>query len=69
MVDEYRKHQAGIEIAIIPWGREGETDYCILLSSLKKNEKADFIEKSELLLAGKPLVITKTDTVNRFYKP
>ena|ERR1051326_5621709 len=39
------------------WGREGEVDYCFLLSELSKKEQDDFVAKSKLMLSGSKLVI------------
>ena len=40
----------------VPWGREGEFDYCFKLNELSSSEQTDFIKKSKELLEKSKLV-------------
>jgi hypothetical protein len=40
----------------VPWGREGEVDYCLKLSELSPREQKRFIAKVRLLLKRSKLV-------------
>jgi hypothetical protein len=52
--DAYDKFLEGyknkVEVEQYHWGREGETDYCLKLSSLSAAERTDFIAKSKAIL-------------------
>lgn len=39
------------------WGREGETDYCLLLTELSKKEQLNFVEELKKAMAGSDQVI------------
>lgn len=44
--------EAGINVNYekIPWGREGETDYCLELTELSPEQQADFVSRTRKLL-------------------
>ena len=50
-------YKGKVEVEQVRWGREGEIDYCLKLSSLSAAEKKDFIAKSRQ-------VLEKSDRVN-----
>lgn len=50
------KHKDRITVETTRWGREGEVDYCLKLSSLSEGEKKDFIDKSRQILEKSKLV-------------
>jgi hypothetical protein len=41
---------------IIKWGREGETDFCLKLKELSKDQQEQFIKESKTLLENRKLV-------------
>jgi hypothetical protein len=41
---------------IINWGREGETDFCLKLKELSKDQQEQFIKESKTLLENRKLV-------------
>lgn len=46
------KHPKKPENSIVHWGREGETDFCLNLKELTKNEQTDFVNEIKKLANG-----------------
>lgn len=44
------------------WGREGETDYCLVLSELPKKEQVSFVEEVRKAMTGSDQVILTEHT-------
>lgn len=51
---------------IIPWGREGEADFCMDLSELSPSLKSQFIEDLKIAFKDKELVQIQESFKNRF---
>lgn len=47
------------------WGREGETDYCLMLSELSKKEQLNFVEEVRKAMAGSDQVIITENAVSQ----
>ncbi|MEX0811032.1 MAG: hypothetical protein WD048_02370 [Chitinophagales bacterium] len=50
-VEFISNYKVKIDYEKASWGKEGEIDFCILLTDLTKQEKVDFIQESKDLLA------------------
>jgi len=51
---------------MIPWGREGEADFCMDLSELSPSLKSQIIEDLKIAFKGKELVQIQESFKNRF---
>lgn len=51
-----QKNKVKLEYEKIPWGREGEVDYCFDLTGLDTKKQAQFITETKELLKGSTLV-------------
>lgn len=51
---------------VIPWGREGEADFCLGLSGLSPSLKTQFIEDLKIVFKGRELVQIRESFQNRF---
>ncbi len=56
IADIEQKKQVKINYEKIPWGREGEVDYCFNLSELDKETRQLFLTKTDELLSKNTLV-------------
>lgn len=56
-LDEYLSKFKYIKFEIIPWGREGEIDYCIQFLSKNEHEREDFKNGLKKLFTGNPKVV------------
>lgn len=60
-IDQFsEKNNLKINVELTKWGREGETDYCLKLSELNKQQQDKFIADTKELL--------KTSTLVRYYE-
>lgn len=50
------KNNVKINVEIAGWGREGETDYCLKLNELNKQQQDQFITETKELLKSSTLV-------------
>lgn len=50
------KNKKKLIFEVVPWGREGETDYCFKLAELKEDEQTNFITNIKELLKQSKLV-------------
>lgn len=51
---------------MIPWGREGEVDYCFILNELAPTEQREFIGFMKQKLGVRPLIQIQENGRNRF---
>lgn len=45
----------------VNWGREGETDYCFMLTELYKRDQIEFITKIRAIAGGTDIVVVSED--------
>ncbi len=56
-IENYNKEKnVSLVYDLNAWGREGEADFCFMLSELDQSQRADFIEKGTKLLSESKLV-------------
>jgi ABC-type glycerol-3-phosphate transport system substrate-binding protein len=60
------KNKLRLHGVIIPWGREGEADFCMDLSELNPSLKVQIIEDLKIAFKGKELVQIQESFKNRF---
>lgn len=46
------RHHTAIQYNVLPWGKEGETDFCFTLSNLNKKQRKHFIADCKILLSS-----------------
>ncbi len=62
-ISDYQQlHNTTVEYIISPWGKEGEVDYCFLLSELDSSEQQQFIKESKEFLENSSLVRYRENT-------
>ncbi len=54
--DYEQKNKVKLEYEITPWGREGEVDYCFMLTALDKKSQEQFILETKAVLKSSSLV-------------
>lgn len=60
ILEDYKKTKnVDIPVNKIPWGREGEIDYCIDIQSIDEKDQKEFINKVHSLLDGQNWVRIK----------
>ncbi len=50
------RKKSSITMEIMPWGREGEVDYCFKLNELSEKEREDFVSEVKTQFKGNNLV-------------
>lgn len=68
IVNYLDKHPKKPAYDILPWGREGERDYCLQLKEMNSSEQKAFIEEIKKLAQGSDRVLINENT-ERVKKP
>ncbi len=62
------KNNVKINKEITHWGREGETDYCLKLNELNKQQQEQFIKETKALLKNSTRVRYNENSICRYNK-
>ena len=63
-----QKNKIKLNYEIIPWGREGENDYCFKLNELNKQQQDQFITETKEILKNSSLVRYSENSINKHKK-
>ncbi len=58
-----KKNNIVIKYEKVPWGKEGEADYCFKMDGIKKGKQADFVTSVKNLTKSAPQVIVSENAV------
>ena len=63
-----QKNKIKLNYEIIPWGREGENDYCFKLNELNEQQQDQFITETKEILKNSTLVRYSENSISRHKK-
>ncbi len=61
-----KKSGKTIEMESMPWGREGEVDFCFRLSELSSADQATFVQEMKKAMEGRSLIQFAENQESRF---